>query len=198
MTREVEGAYQLHVRLDTDHYQTVITELRLQPHPDAKLHGIRGRLEIPTGNPQHPTWHALPHPTARRQAATTLNHHLQHVSTQPVDQVLSVIAQIRGFTPTNTQPRRRQPRRDAQFELAIIAAAYASALHDPIPSQPRPGTLERLRQADRYYSPTTIGPLLTKARKAGYLTQTRRGKAGGRLTAKAQRTLDDAEFIAPW
>lgn len=198
MTRTIPSGYQLHIRLDTDHYQTVITELRLEPGDNPDLYGIRGHLETPTGDPQHPTWQRTRLPTARRQAAATLNHHLEHLTEEGYATALGVIARLRGFTPKNTRPPRRHRATNQQLNLAVVAAAYADTVATANTRDIRRGTLERLRQAEMFYGEKTIGPLITKARRAGHLTPTTRGKPGGRLTTKARRILSEVGFQSPW
>ncbi len=105
-------------------------------------------------------------------------------------------AQLRGFTTTGTTPA-DAARGHKQLDLAIAAAAYASAIEDQ-PTHPREETQDRLQQIGVYYARSSIGPLITKARAANMLTPARRGKAAGELTPHAHQLLTTANFQAPW
>ena len=69
--------------------------------------------------------------------------------------------------------------------LALLAARYV-ALIEAGERAPTKALAEELN-----YSPVTINEQLRKARNAGLLTAAPKGKAGGRLTAKAKKLLED-------
>jgi len=78
---------------------------------------------------------------------------------------------------------KRQRRDDLYF--ARLAARYAElvelGMRRPIP----------LLAAETGLAPSTLTAAIRDARRTGFLTATPRGRAGGRLTAKARRLLDD-------
>jgi hypothetical protein len=215
MTRELPDGWRIHVLLVTTGQRTVIGELRVEPGESPHLLGMRGRIDLPTGDPRHPQWQRVTLQTARREASTTLHELLtqMHRTSREIEAAeqrgepprrgdslehhLAVTAQLRGFTTTGTASRRRRPRGRKDLDLAIIAAAYASARVDQ-PSHPREGTQDRLQQIGVYYARSSIGPLIAKARTAHMLTPAHRGKAAGDLTPNARQLLTTANFQAPW
>jgi hypothetical protein len=215
MTRALPDGWRIHVRLVTTGNRTVIGELRVEPGTSPQLFGMRGRIELPTGDARHPQWQRITLQTARREAFTALHELLtqMHRTSRDLEAAeqrgealpdghtlehhLAVAAQLRGFTTTGTAPRRRRPRGHKDLDLAVVAAAYASARADQ-PSHPREGTQDRLQQIGVYYARSSIGPLIAKARAATMLTPARRGKAGGGLTPTARRLLTTANFQTPW
>ena len=199
MTRRLDG-WQLHIRLISNNYKSAIDQLHVEPTETTALRGIRGHIELPSGNPRTPTWTRIPLPSARRQAAATLNAALTadrkrdkqektHDRREPAQRMTALLAGFRDFSPQATAPPKRRPRKSKDIELATIAAAYAAATQGDSPSHPREETLERLRAAGYHYAPSTIGPLIARARAAGMLTPTSPGKAAGKLTPKAKRIL---------
>src|SRR3954449_7333235 len=76
MTRQFADGWHIHIRLETDRYQTVIAELHIEPGETSELIGIRGHIEVPTGDPQDPTWQRITLPTSLRQASTALQEEL--------------------------------------------------------------------------------------------------------------------------
>jgi hypothetical protein len=217
MTCELNDEWRVTVRLVTDHYRTVIDRIHLEASDDTKLRGIRGRLELPTDDPANPTWRRYPIAGLRREASAALEsalYDLHRTSTdrqaalrrgdplppnrrEPADRIFAAIAHARGFTVPGTHPAPHAARQPSTLTLAIAAAAYADALRIDHRSA-RQGTQQRLDQIHRHYAPSSIGPLITKARAAGLLTPTAPGKPGGRLTAKGRQTLANANFQAPW
>jgi hypothetical protein len=198
MTRELPDGWRIHIRLVANAYKTVIDHLHVEPSQATLLRGIRGRIDLPHGDPREPTWARVTLPTARRQAAAALNtalaedrqrHATRNDRREPVQRMPALLATFRGFTDQSTTPPKRRPRPTKEVELATIAAAYATATHGSQPTRPRDETLQRLRAEGFYYAPSTIGPLIARARAAGMLTATTPGKAGGRLTRKAERLL---------
>ena len=205
------------VRLLTDQYRTVIDRIHLEAGEDTQLRGIRGRIELPTGEPADPTWQRYPIAGLRREASAALEDLLRDLyrtsgerqaaqrrgdrpptdRREPVDRVLAAIARARGFTVPGTHPLPHAARQPSTLNLAIAAAAYADALRVD-PRRARHGAQQRLDQIHRHYAPSSIGPLITKARNERLLTPTPRGIPGGRVTAKARRILVDANFQAPW
>jgi hypothetical protein len=217
MTRCLGDGWEIAVRLHTNHYRTVIDQLHVYPTDTPTLFGVRGHIELPAGDPTEPSWQRYPIPTLRREASAALEQLLEELTRtsqdrldaqtrgeppssdqrEPVDRALAFIAGMRGFTPEGTRPRRRTPRTTRNRDLAIVAAAYAAARAET-PTNPREGTRLRLEEVGLHYARSSIGPLITKTRTAGMLTRAQHGKAAGRLTPKARRTLKDANFHAPW
>jgi hypothetical protein len=207
MTRELADGWHIHIRLVSNSYRTTIDQLRVEPTESTLLHGIRGHIEVPSGQPESPTWQRINLPTARREASTVLHTALseEHQANRlrnaaPQDdppspdrresmrRMFALLAGFRGFTATSTQLPRRRPHAQRPLQLARVAAAYAAA-HADCPTRPREGTHERLKEIGEHYAPSTIGPLITQARAAGMLSPTQPGKATGRLTTKARRLL---------
>jgi hypothetical protein len=217
MTRDLADGWRVRARLYTDNYRTVIDRLDLEAGDETLLRGIRGHLETPTGEPRRPTWQRYSIGALRREASAALEtllleHHqtsTERLAAQQrgdwppadpretVDHALAAFATLRGFTVPALHATPRNTRKPSPINSAILAAAYADAVQNDGRSA-RDGTKQRLDKINRHYAPSTIGPLIAQARKDGLLTSTRRGKAGGQLTAKAHRILREAQFHSAW
>ncbi len=217
MTRALPGGWRISVRLFTNSTQTVIDHVHVEPTDSAQLRGIRGHIELPTGDPADPTWHRVTLPTARREASSALEHLLQELHRtsaerqaaynrgdpppadrrEPINRALAAVAEFRGFTTNGTRPPRRRPGKNRQLHLAIIAAAYSAARAEH-PTRPREATQRNLEEIKMHHARSTIGPQVNHARAADMLTRAARGRAGGELTHKARQLLADADFHAPW
>lgn len=108
-----------------------------------------------------------------------------------------------GFSLANVKPRRRgRPRGDENaailYELAQVSAAYEVA------SRTRSRPQSEVRTLLRQLEPPPALPLgdlrntFSRARRAGLLTTTKQGRAGGELTEKARQILADSGFTASW
>jgi len=217
MARELDDGWRVTVRLVTDHYRTVLDRIHLEASDDTQLLGIRGRLELPSGDATSPTWRRYSIAGLRREASAALEaalRDLHHTSTdrqtavrhgdpppgdrrEPIDRLLAAIAHARGFTIPATHPAPHAARQPSTLNLAIAAAAYADAVRVDH-RRARQGTQQRLDNVRRHYAPSSIGPLISKARAERLLTPTAPGIPGGRLTTKARRTLASANFRASW
>jgi len=90
------------------------------------------------------------------------------------------VAQLASMT------RRRRPRQiRSDLALATVAEVYVAALAEGLSSAD--AVRQHLGGSD-----STASQWVWTARKRGFLTKTQRGQAGGRLTPKAQRVLDES------
>lgn len=89
------------------------------------------------------------------------------------------------------RPRREKGRRKSRRWYAEVARLYA-ALVAAGATRPIPTMVEMMGLA-----PATVSGAVRDARQMGFLTKTRSGRAGGRLTAKAERLLhnDDEKGV---
>jgi len=218
MTRMLEEGWQLHVRLITNGYHTVIDQLHIEPSQATTLHGLRGAIELPTGNPVDPDWIRIPLHTARRDATNRLNQLLSdHRELQdrryayaskglvdPADTdhreqrdtILAMHAEFKGFTRPATTPRAHFTD-DRSLRLALVAAAYEHA-RTLTPTQPRLHVHQLLHDLDHDYAPSSIGPLIHNARQEGMLTHGHNRKAGGKATKRARTLIKQAGIELPW
>jgi hypothetical protein len=218
MTRTLEEGWQLHVRLITNGYHTVVDQLHIEPGQATTLHGLRGAIELPTGNPVDPDWIRIPLHTAHRGATNHLNQLLSdHREVQDrryayaskglidpadfhhreqLDHILAMHAEFKGFTRPATTPR-AQFTGDRPLRLALVAAAYEHA-RTLTPTQPRQHVHQLLHDLDHAYAPASIGPLIHHARQEGMLTHANDRKAGGKATKRARALIKQAGIELPW
>ena len=83
------------------------------------------------------------------------------------------------------RPRRERGRRKSEHWFAEVARFYAAIVATGS-TRPIPLMAQMMGLAH-----ATVSGAVRDARKRGYLTSTRGGRAGGRLTARAERLLDD-------
>jgi hypothetical protein len=217
MTTSLEDGWRLHVRLVTNGYRTVMDQLHVEPGETTSLHGLRGVLELPTGDPAQPTWSRVSLHSARRDATARLNQLLtelrktqarRYAATtaapdtdyserrEQLDQIFAIHAEFKGFTLPATKPR-VQPSGDRRLRLALVAVAYEHA-RIVAPTRPRAQVYELLRRIGRHYALSSIGPLIHQARDEGMLTREVERKASGKATQTARTAIREAGVELPW
>lgn len=194
----------LAVQLDDDW----IVAYRLIPQGDqlivAEVRIFPGQLNMFSGpEPDEQTW-ARPIPdrglTARGLRQIPLGKHLrlaQKEAAQEERMFESAPPSFQRFAwPLERDRRRPGPKGWPDQHYAKIAAAYVDALAGGS-RRPVNDATEFLKKQGLPYSKDRIRDAVSEARRRGLLTPAQRGRAGGRLTDRAQKLLEKERLVGP-
>jgi hypothetical protein len=207
VTKQLGRDWKLALYLRPHRYGVAIRGLELQQPDDPEISGIKGSLAIAAirPGPSQPgwEWEKLQLPAVQRSAVRAIDA----VFSRPDDDDVRLMAMLMGFAPGAIRRRHRGPfsdRAQRRLELAVIAAAYAEAVHHS--SRPYSRVREMIKdykicgtQQGRRFAENTLRHRVHTARLERLLSAAEgEGRAGGKLTEAARRLLDESGFSADW
>jgi hypothetical protein len=181
----LDAEWLVQYRLDWSRGRIAFTEMRLLPRGAAATEGVTPALlrRIPVGEHrrlflQEVAQATLTHLERPDRLPITLSRDAFSVGFESDEEEVSV--GLGALAPTKVKYGRRDKRWWAEL------ARFYAALVEAGTTRPIPVMAEQMG-----LSPATVNALVRDARKMGLLTSTTPGRAGGRLTAKGHRILEN-------